>query len=255
MCPAENYGTYLCTGVQRALDAGVAAVHLEEPEFWARAGYSEGFKREWQSFYHEPWQAPDSSVDAQWRALQAQIFPLRRALQQVFDYIRTYDTRSGKTGALLRRHPQACSTTPYWHIVSPESSLARLNGCDGYIAQIWTGTDREPNVFRGVKKERTFETAFLEYGAMQNLVHATGRTIWYLDDPVEDNPRHDWTDYRATGNPRWSPRSFNPRSQNTKSPPGRSASSAASTPATSLRRTASRSRPATPANSRLSGAR
>src|ERR1041385_8200028 len=53
MCPAENYGQFLCVGVQRALDAGVEAIHLEEPEFWARAGYSEGFKREWRAYYHE----------------------------------------------------------------------------------------------------------------------------------------------------------------------------------------------------------
>ena len=32
---------------------------------------------------------------------------------------------------------------------------------------------------------------------MQNLVRSTGRTVWYLNDPVEDNPRHDWTDYRT----------------------------------------------------------
>jgi hypothetical protein len=37
----------------------------------------------------------------------------------------------------------------HWRIVSPESSLARLEGCDGYIAQVWTGTVREPNHFRG----------------------------------------------------------------------------------------------------------
>jgi len=85
----------------------------------------------------------------------------------------------------------------HWCIVSPESSLAKLDGCDGYIAQVWTGTARTPNHFRGVRRERTFETAFLEYGAMQNLVRATGRSVWYLNDPVEDNPRHDWTDYRG----------------------------------------------------------
>jgi hypothetical protein len=84
-----------------------------------------------------------------------------------------------------------------WRIVSPESSLARLNGCAGYIAQVWTGTARTPNLYRGQLRERTLETAFLEYGAMQNLVRATGRTVWYLNDPVEDNPDHDWTDYRA----------------------------------------------------------
>ncbi len=47
MCPGTNYGKFLCVGVQRALDAGAEAIHLEEPEFWVRGGYSEGFKREW----------------------------------------------------------------------------------------------------------------------------------------------------------------------------------------------------------------
>ncbi len=74
--PGTNYGKFLCVGVQRALDAGAEAIHLEEPEFWDRAGYSEGFKREWRSYYNEDWQAPDSSVEARWRAGQIKIFSL-----------------------------------------------------------------------------------------------------------------------------------------------------------------------------------
>lgn len=196
MSPAENYGKFLCVGVQRGLDAGVEAVHLEEPEFWARAGYSEGFKREWQAFYHEPWQAPHTSADAQWRASKLKYFLYRRALQQVFDHVQAFNRRTGKK---VRCYVPTHSLINYahWCIVSPQSSLAMLNGCDGYIAQVWTGTARTPNHFRGKPKERTFETAFLEYGAMQNLVRATGRSVWYLNDPIEDNPRHDWTDYRT----------------------------------------------------------
>jgi hypothetical protein len=83
-----------------------------------------------------------------------------------------------------------------WCIVSPESSLARVKGCDGYIAQVWTGTSRTPNRYCGEVRSRTFETAFLEYGAMQNLVRATGRQVWYLNDPVEDNPDYHWADYQ-----------------------------------------------------------
>ncbi len=196
MCPAENFGKFLCVGVQRALEAGVEAIHLEEPEFWARAGYSEGFKREWQAFYHEPWQPPHESVDGQWRSSKLKYFLYRRALQQVFDHVREFNA---KTGRHVRCYVPTHSLINYahWCIVSPESSLARLEGCDGYIAQVWTGTARTPNHFRGVRRERTFETAFLEYGAMQNLVRSTGRTVWFLNDPVEDNPRHDWTDYRV----------------------------------------------------------
>ena len=36
--PVANVGKFLCIGVQRALDAGAEAIHLEEPEFWDRAG-------------------------------------------------------------------------------------------------------------------------------------------------------------------------------------------------------------------------
>ena len=195
MCPGTNYGKFLCVGVQRALDAGAEAIHLEEPEFWDRAGYSGGFKREWKNFYHDDWQPPDSSVDARWRAGKLKYFLYRRALQQVFDYVQNYNQ---KTGRYVRCYVPTHSLPNYaqWCIVSPESSLAQLNGCDGYIAQVWTGTSREPNKFRGEVRSRTFETAFLEYGAMQNLVRATGRSVWYLNDPIEDNPNHDWTDYK-----------------------------------------------------------
>ena len=196
MCPGTNFGKFLSVGIQRALDAGAEAIHLEEPEFWVRGGYSEGFKREWRNFYGEDWQAPHSSVDAQWRASKLKYLLYRRALQQVFDHVQAFNQRTGRK---VRCYVPTHSLLNYahWGIVSPESSLARLNGCDGYIAQVWTGTSRTPNVFRGQLCERTFETAFLEYGAMQNLVRATGRTVWYLNDPVEDNGNHDWEDYRA----------------------------------------------------------
>ena len=195
MSPGPSYGKYLAEGVRKALDAGVDAVHLEEPEFWVRGGYAPAFKREWQAAYGEPWQDPQSSPDARWRANKLMYMLYRRALQQVFDSVQAFNREKGKA---VRCYVPTHSLLNYahWGIVSPESSLARLKGCDGYIAQVWTGTARTPNVYGNVKRERTFETAFLEYGAMQNLVRATGRGVWYLADPIEDNPNHDWADYR-----------------------------------------------------------
>jgi hypothetical protein len=196
MCPGTNYGKFLGAGIQKALEAGAEAIHLEEPEFWVQDGYEESFKREWRSYYGEDWQPPHSSVDAQWRASKLKYFLYRRALQQVFDYVLEYNKRTSRH---VRCYVPTHSLVNYaqWKIVSPESSLARLNGCDGYIAQVWTGTSRTPNFYRGIFRERTFETAFLEYGAMQNLVRSTGRSVWYLNDPVEDNPGHDWKDYQS----------------------------------------------------------
>lgn len=195
MCPAANFGEFLAKGIEGALQAGALAIHLEEPEFWARAGYSQGFQREWQDHYRENWQPPHSSPDAQWMASKLKYFLYRRALQQVFDRVTAWNEQH-RTDVRCYVPTHSLLNYAHWCIVSPQSSLARLKGCDGYIAQVWTGTARTPNHFRGRMRERTFETAFLEYGAMQNLVRATGRRVWYLNDPVEDNPRHDWADYR-----------------------------------------------------------
>jgi hypothetical protein len=192
--PGETYGKYLSAGVKHALDEGVNAVFLEEPEFWARSGWEPNFRREWEAYYHEPWRPPNQSPDAQYRASKLKYYLYRRALAQVFDSVSRYGKEYGKR---IPCYVATHSLINYadWRIVSPESSLINV-GADGYIAQVWTGTARTLNVDEGVRKERTFETAFLEYGAMQNLVHASGRLVWYLNDPVEDDPNHDWNDYR-----------------------------------------------------------
>ena len=195
MSPGIKYGQYLSEGVGRAIDAGATAIYLEEPEFWVRAGYSEGFKREWQDYYHEPWQDPVSSPEAQYRASKLKYYLYKRALSQVFDFVRDYGRKVGRD---IKCYVPTHSMINYasWGIVSPESSLLEV-GADGFIAQVWTGTARTPNVYEGRKEQRTFETAFLEYGSMQNLVRASGRRVWYLNDPIEDNPRHSWYDYRT----------------------------------------------------------
>lgn len=195
MSPGESYGRYLSLGVKRALDAGAQAIHLEEPEFWARAGYEENFKREWKAYYGEDWQPPHSSPDAQYRTSKLKYFLYRRALSQVFDFVREYGRANGrKIPCYVPSH--SLLNYAHWRIVSPESALLDV-GADGYIAQVWTGTARTPNVYEGRRQQRTFETAYLEYSAMQNLVRASGRRIWYLNDPVQDNPNFDWDDHRT----------------------------------------------------------
>lgn len=194
IAPSESYGKYLSQGVLRALDAGAEAIYLEEPEFWARGGWSESFKREWQSFYHEPWQAPNSSPDAQYRASKLKYFLYRRALAQVFAAVKDWSKAHNKAvPCYVATH--SLINYAQWQIVSPESSLLDV-GADGYIAQVWTGTSRASNVYQGIRAERTFETAFLEYGALQNIARSSGKRIWYLNDPIEDNPRHAWSDYK-----------------------------------------------------------
>lgn len=193
--PSLPYVAYLKTLVKAAIDQGVDAIHLEEPEFWARAGYSEGFKKEWQEYYKEPWQAPHSSADAAWRSSKLKYYLYQRALSDIFDFVKTYGASQGRN---ITTYVPTHSLINYakWGIVSPEASLAGLNNMDGYIAQIWTGTARSEVYYEGLRGERTFETAFLEYGSMMAMTQPTKRRVYFLTDPIEDDPEHTWQDYK-----------------------------------------------------------
>jgi hypothetical protein len=193
--PSKNFLKYLKERhVKRVIDAGIDAIFMEEPEFWMRGGYSEAFKREWQEYYGFPWRPQHESPENTYLANKLKYYLYYRALEEVFTYAKEY----GKTkGMNVRCYVPTHSLVNYssWQIVSPEASLASMDCVDGYIAQVWTGTSREPTFYSGLKKERVFENAFLEYGSMESMTRPTGRKMFFLTDPIEDWAR-DWGDYK-----------------------------------------------------------
>jgi hypothetical protein len=196
MVPTISFAEYLATHIKKAIDCGVEAIHMEEPEFWAASGYSDAFKREWINYYGEDWIPPHSSPDAQYRASKLKAMMYYRVLDRICSQMKEYSLVT--YGRTVRFYVPTHSLINYtqWRIISPEALLVSMPACDGFIAQIWTGTARTPNVFKGIRRERTFETAYLEYGIMQELTRGTGREMWFLHDPIEDNPGYSWSDYR-----------------------------------------------------------
>ena len=193
--PTMNYLAYFKEKhIKPVIDEGIDAIFLEEPEFWARGGYSEAFQREWQEYYGFPWRPQHESAENTYLSNKLKYHLYYRALDEAFTYAKAYGKEKGMN---VRCYVPTHSLLNYaqWQIVSPEASLASLASCDGYIAQVWTGTSREPNYFNGVARERVFETAYLEYGCMESMTRPTGRKMFFLTDPIEDRAK-DWEDYR-----------------------------------------------------------
>jgi len=194
--PTDNFLKYLKEKhVKPVIDAGIDAIFMEEPEFWARAGYSESFKREWKKYYGFDWRPQHESPENTYLSNKLKYHLYYKALNEVFTFAKEYGKSKGMD---VKCYVPTHSLVNYaqWMIVSPEASLASLPVVDGYIAQVWTGTSREPNFFNGKEKERVFETAYLEYGSMESMTEPTGRKMFFLTDPIEDRAK-DWVDYKV----------------------------------------------------------
>src|SRR5687767_8380421 len=62
--PVASFIDYMKKAVvKRVIDAGIHSIYLEEPEFWARGGYSEVFKQEWQKYYGFAWRPQHESPE------------------------------------------------------------------------------------------------------------------------------------------------------------------------------------------------
>lgn len=193
--PVQPYIDYMKTAVvKKVIDAGITTLFFEEPEFWAKSGYSDAFKRAWRQYYGFPWRPQDSTAENTYLSSKLKYHLYYEAIKDVSSYAKAYGKSKGKA---VKVYIATHSLVNYssWQIVSPEASLASLPGIDGYIAQVWTGTAREPTYFDGLRKERVFENAFLEYGSMVSMTAPTGRRVYFLTDPIEDRHR-DWGDYK-----------------------------------------------------------
>lgn len=196
LCPSLSFCRYLTEKLKPAVDTGVEAIHLEEPEFWDEGGYSEGFKREYRSYFGTEWQAPHLSPENRYKAAELKVFLYKRLVEYVSRELKKYAKE--KYDRDLKFYVPTHSLVNYtqWKILSPEGTLLDIPTVDGCIAQVWTGTSRVGNVYKGRYDERTFETALLEYGVMQELVRGTGRRMWFLHDPIEDNPEYTWENFK-----------------------------------------------------------
>ncbi len=197
MVPSDAYAAYLETLLRQAIEAGVEAVYLEEPEFWAETGYGRGFERAWESRYHASYRDPAS--DPASFVLAAE---LKRALYR--DLIARLCAAVKRLSAERPNGPIPCYVATHSllnyaqaRIVSPILALREIEHCDGAILQVWSHTARSQTLYQGTRAERLFEVAYLEYGSGLELVRDTNRHLWFLADPVEDSPSFGWDRYRA----------------------------------------------------------
>jgi len=196
MVPTSSYCNYLIEKLKKVIDLGITRIHLEEPEFWQHGGYSKSFQFEFASYYKKPWKDQETDIQTFYETSKLKAILYAKAIDYISSEIKSYGMSKYQKYIYVYVPTHSLLNYTQWKIMSPEGLLAKINSIDGFIAQVWTGTSREKNSYKGIVKERTFETAFLEYGIMQSLIYQSNQTMWFLNDPIEDNPTYQWSDYK-----------------------------------------------------------
>ncbi len=192
MVPTESRIKAAVEYFTNAINGGADAICPEEPEFFQQAGYSESFKKAWQDYYGEPWQDPASSIEARWKSERLKAHMEYTMVKSIMD-------AAAKQNPKVRRMVACHSPVSYfnWGIVYPHYECMMIPNLQEIIAQVWTGTARSACKYEGKNEERTFEVGYLEYSSLMNLVRGTGKRMWFLMDPLEDNPDRSMEDYHT----------------------------------------------------------
>ena len=177
--------------IKKGIDAGVEYIALEEPEFSFEAGYSGAFRKAWKEFYNETYVPPHQSRDAAFKAGRLACHLLSNFYEQVFKKVKQVNPEIETSIALHSIfHYITMFVTPYYEFINNPY-------VDSIIGQVWTGTARVPFMLRGENREYIFRRAYLEYSFFASMKIAwPSKDMFFLTDPVEDNPNYTWEGYR-----------------------------------------------------------
>lgn len=197
MVPTLEFTDYLAEKLTKVVDMGVKVIFLEEPVFFTKSGYSKAFKTEWEIYYGSPWQAPASSEDAQFKASKLKAFLLRRCIVNISTRLKYY--AKVKYNCQVKIYSVLNSFINYSqrNIITPARDLAARPQIDGFAVQVRPETTKIPKIYNGERKERVFETAYLEYGIMQELVKNTGKEMIFIHNPTENKPTQNWAENKS----------------------------------------------------------
>ncbi len=161
LVPSASYRDYLKKQIEAAIDAGAETICLEQPFFWSQAGYSDGFKREWESFYQTEWEAPQQSVSTQFQSEQLKFELELRAVSTLLTHAKSYAQNKGRS---VNCYVSILTNVQYARAgkVGPHAELLNLPACDGLIGEV--EAEVQPTQYAGVTQARPFENAWFDYG-------------------------------------------------------------------------------------------
>jgi len=194
--PSPAWTNYCKEIIRRGIDAGAVGILPEEPLLHSSSGYSDGFKQRWQEFYGEPWQDPQSSVNAFWKASKLKDHLYYQLAKDLADETKNYAAQKGRNVEYMLAVHSIISFAA-GKMIFAFYRASQLPNVDSYVAQIWTWPARIcRGKYNGKDNDSYFDGAYLAFSHFANLFwNRDDKKLYFLADPVEDDLNYSWPEY------------------------------------------------------------
>jgi hypothetical protein len=201
MIPTPGWKEFVHEQIRQGIDAGAVCILPEEPLAHVTGGYGEAFKRIWAERYGKPWEPPDSTPDNYYKSSKLLCDLYFELVEDALAFTKQYAAEKGRdVKFLLPIHPLLSHAVGMMTYASGRTLGLASKGLDGFVGQVWTGPIAwGMSKAEGKRMDRNddfFESAYLMYSYFANLVKGTNLDCYMLADPVEDDPKYSWEDYR-----------------------------------------------------------
>ncbi len=183
MVPTESYIEYKWEMLKSHLDTGmVDIIALEEPEFFNRAGYSEGFQEEYEKYYGEEF---DPYYDMTPEGMYKNQYFKAYLFYHAFDVL---SSRIKENYPGVEVYVASHCTLNYakHNINSCLGMICSLDTIDGVIAQVWSDSVNMNFYYKGQSPKNPFATALYEYNCYDEMLR-DDQKLFLLQDPSSDD--------------------------------------------------------------------
>jgi hypothetical protein len=194
MLPTEGWTKYLEEMTAQSIDAGADAILPEEPLAHIFTGYEKSFQSLWVERYGRPWEPERASAEARFLTGQLKNELYAKLEARLAAVTRARAEKAGrKIPFLLPIHSLYSNVAA--QLVAPLGTSLAIDGVDGYIGQVWTGPVNWALAHYGSPEKSFFASAYALYDYFVELAAGSGKRLYLLSDPVEDDPNHAWSEF------------------------------------------------------------
>ena len=191
--PTVAFNNYLLTKLLPIIDYGVDAIHIEEPYFFVKSGYSNAFKKEWGLYFKKPYSPVGDDINSQYLASVLKGKLIYRSIAFLATALKSYAKYHTDKDLKILVQTRGFLGNIHSKTITPIKKITESRYIDGIVVE----ADSLTQIISEDAKTNTrlFEAAFIEFNSMKECLRFDDKEIWFAFDSLHKNPLATWKEH------------------------------------------------------------